>query len=311
MNILKRLPYLTFLLTIVVLLVTYSMSKYNESKLLKPTLTSFLLNVCVKGSPIKTGCAIPLTENFAVMSLHQCKGINPDKLFLESPKGDIFEVKIIGIFPELDLAVLESESRFKSFPKIGNSDKMEAGDAVYAMGFNHVFSRYPIVTHGIFSGRTTENISHIIPITCSAVMSDARTNTGFSGGALLNANDGGFIGMISGRFFPYPSESSMGLYAIPSNLIARALKSKNKRTFFFTLMQFEIISKTEDNPFAFALALDDFAGMLQKDDIITSVDGYNFISEGDFLFLLSTASIHADFSILRNGRQQTVRIHLN
>ena len=105
-----------------------------------------------------------------------------------------FIANVIGIDPLSDLAVLEVEGQDLPAVNIGNSDELEVGDWVVAIGspFSFEFS----VTAGIVSakGRSIQNnnIGNYVPF----LQTDVAINPGNSGGPLFNL-EGGVVGINS------------------------------------------------------------------------------------------------------------------
>jgi len=105
-----------------------------------------------------------------------------------------FVANVIGIDPLSDLAVLEVEGQDLPAVNIGNSDELEVGDWVVAIGspFSFDFS----VTAGIVSakGRSIQNnnIGNYVPF----LQTDVAINPGNSGGPLFNL-EGGVVGINS------------------------------------------------------------------------------------------------------------------
>jgi serine protease Do len=97
-----------------------------------------------------------------------------------------YPAKLVGTDPELDLAVLKIDAS-KQLPmlKVGNSDSMETGDWVVAIG--SPFGLDQTMTAGIISakGRELGDPGHQIQ---RFLQTDAAINRGNSGGPLLNIN---------------------------------------------------------------------------------------------------------------------------
>ena len=87
----------------------------------------------------------------------------------------IYKGDIICVYPDFDLAIIKAVD-FKNdyFLKLGNSETLELGQSVYALGYPND-SEYPMRTTGTISGRRDDYIQTDTPI-----------NPGNSGGPLLN-----------------------------------------------------------------------------------------------------------------------------
>ena len=127
--------------------------------------------------------------------------------------------KVIGSDPETDLAVLKIE--LDRLPAIifGNSDTLEVGDAVLAIG--NPFGVGQTVTSGIVSalGRNQLGINTFE----NFIQTDAAINPGNSGGALVDAN-GSLMGINSAIYSR--SGGSLGIgFAIPVSTAQHVLES--------------------------------------------------------------------------------------
>ena len=130
---------------------------------------------------------------------------------------EIFNAKLIGSSPELDLAVLKIEAQ-RDLPtiKIGDSDRLMIGEKVIAIG--NPFGLSHTVTTGVISAqkrslRVGENVY------LDFIQTDASINPGNSGGPLLNI-DGELIGINSAIY----GEGAQGIgFAIPINKAKRVV----------------------------------------------------------------------------------------
>ena len=131
--------------------------------------------------------------------------------------GRRLKAKIIGGDSETDIAVLKVEAKnLKSLP-IGDSDKIEVGDFVVAIGnpFGlNSFGNSQSATFGIISAmkRSDLNIEGIE----NFIQTDAAINPGNSGGALVNVA-GELIGINTAIISLYGGSVGIG-FAIPINM---------------------------------------------------------------------------------------------
>jgi len=131
--------------------------------------------------------------------------------------SDELNASVVGKDPSTDVAVLQVDARSRSLTPIplGNSDAVQVGDTVVAIG--NPFSLTRTATAGIVSAvqRTIDapnglTIDHVI-------QTDAAINHGNSGGPLLNAR-----GQVIGVNAQIPNESggNVGIgFAIPINTV--------------------------------------------------------------------------------------------
>ena len=115
--------------------------------------------------------------------------------------GKLYDAVIVGIDPTGDVALFKLFGRDRfSFAKMGDSDKVQVGDSVFAMGNPFLLASdfQPTVTFGIVSGthRYQYPAGTILEYT-DCLQVDASINPGNSGGPLFNAT-GQLVG-INGR----------------------------------------------------------------------------------------------------------------
>jgi len=132
-----------------------------------------------------------------------------------------YESRIVGRDPSTDLAVIKIDG--KDFPSatIGNSDSIEVGEWVMAVG--NPFRLQSTVTAGIVSalGREVEIINDLLRIE-SFIQTDAAINRGNSGGALVNTS-GELIGINTAIATQNGSYQGYG-FAVPSNLAMKVAR---------------------------------------------------------------------------------------
>ena len=126
------------------------------------------------------------------------------------------DAKVIGTDQETDLAVIKIEvSKALPAAKLGNSDSMQVGDWVLAIG--SPFGLQETVTAGIVSAKGR----NIVPNRQfqTFIQTDAAINPGNSGGPLVNMA-GEVIGINTAILTETSSYAGVG-FALPSNTIAQ------------------------------------------------------------------------------------------
>jgi S1-C subfamily serine protease len=162
-----------------------------------------------------------------VTNYHVVRGAN--KIRVGFSNRDTVEAKQVGVDPSTDLAVLRVDVTAGALTplSLGNSDRVEVGDQVVAIG--NPFGLDRTVTAGIVSAVqrliTAPNdftIDHVI-------QTDAPINHGNSGGPLLNSR-GEVIGVNTSIETGNLSTGNIGIgFAVPSNtvknVVAQILKT--------------------------------------------------------------------------------------
>ena len=145
-----------------------------------------------------------------------------DKITVELQDGRTFEnAKLIGTDPDSEVALIKIDGNNFPVLPMGNSDNIEIGDWVIAIG--NPFGLNETVTVGVISAVGRSNV-HIAAYE-DFIQTDAAINPGNSGGPLINL-DGKVIGINTAIF----SESGgyMGIgFAIPVNM-ARSIEKQLK-----------------------------------------------------------------------------------
>jgi serine protease Do len=138
------------------------------------------------------------------------------KLQDESPASPGHDAKLIGMDQETDLAVIKIDMDHPlPAAKLGNSDGMEVGDWVLAIG--SPFGLQETVTAGIVSAKGR----NIVPNRQfqSFIQTDAAINPGNSGGPLVNMA-GEVIGINTAILTETSSYAGVG-FAMPSNTVVQ------------------------------------------------------------------------------------------
>ena len=256
-----------------------------------------------------------LLTNFHVID---SGGSRPEVSVILADKRE-FTAKIIGLDPELDLAVLKIDAT--NLPTIGwgDSSKLRIAEWVLAIGNPFgVFSQ--TVTLGIVSAtsRNVEGLSYE-----DFIQTDAAINRGNSGGALINAR-GELVGINSAIYSETGGYQGIGL-AIPSNLARRMMDVMIKDgvvrrgTIFglqFAAMTSQIAEEVgaPDTRGVLVTAVDRrsraAAAGLERYDIILALNGRDIESAQQFLRMLAETEIGstATLTVLREGRRTTVRV---
>jgi serine protease Do len=141
-----------------------------------------------------------------------------DEIMVHLADGREFKAKVIGTDPPTDIAVIQIKAERLPVAQLGNSDKVEVGDLVLAIG--SPFGLEQTVTFGIISatGRGGVGITDYE----NFLQTDAAINPGNSGGPLVDMR-GQVIGIntaIASRSGGY-----MGVgFSVPANLASEVMK---------------------------------------------------------------------------------------
>ncbi len=228
-----------------------------------------------------------------------------------------YEAELVGEDERTDIALLKIDAEGLPTVKIGDSDDVEVGEWVLAIGAP--FGLDHSATHGIVSaiGRDLPNESYV-----PFIQTDAPVNPGNSGGPLIDA-DGEVIGVNSQIYTS--SGGYMGIsFAIPVNLamnVAEQLKDTGQvsRGYLGVLIQ----PVTEE--LARSFGLDDTRGALvaqvepdtpaekagiESGDIIVEFNGKAVKRSGELPMLVGNAPVGepATVTVIRDGKEREIEV---
>ena len=128
-----------------------------------------------------------------------------------------FQAKLVGTDPGTDIALLKIEAKNLQALRLGDSDLLNVGDFVVAIG--NPFGLGQTVTSGIVSalGRSGLDIEGYEDF----IQTDASINPGNSGGALINLK-GELIGINTAIIGPSGANVGIG-FAVPSVMVKAVL----------------------------------------------------------------------------------------
>jgi len=150
------------------------------------------------------------TDGYLLSNHHVIE--DADDIRVALPDGKEFAAKVVGTDPQTEIAVLKIDASSLTAITITDSDKLEVGDAVLALG--NPFGVGQTVTVGHVSGVGRGGIG--IADYEDFIQTDAAINPGNSGGALVDA-EGRLVGINTAIITRSGGNQGIG-FAIPSNL---------------------------------------------------------------------------------------------
>ncbi len=162
-----------------------------------------------------SGVIVDAGKGTVLTNYHVINGADEIQVVLND--GRIFEAELVGSDPEVDIAVLKIEAKDLSALKLANSDELQVGDFVVAIG--NPFGLGQTVTTGVVSalGRSGLGIEGYEDF----IQTDASINPGNSGGALVNLR-GELVGINTAIIAPAGGNIGIG-FAIPVNMANASL----------------------------------------------------------------------------------------
>lgn len=259
-------------------------------------------------------------DGYILTNSHVVKDMSEITVVLNSDKE--YKAKVIGQDPNTDIALLKIDAKDLPYLKLGNSDELDVGQWVVAIG--NPLGLQASLTAGVVSakGRNNLDLSRIEDY----IQTDAAINRGNSGGPLLNL-DSQVIGMNTAIVTNMANGGYMGIgFAIPSNLLQTVLDDlKNdgsfKRGFLGVTLQ------PVDEDLAKAFGLDKAEGALVAEVAKESPADKAGIKQGDIIIkynnqpVLNIGALRNAISImkpgspvllslLRNGQSMDIRVEV-
>ena len=291
---------------------------------------------------ISTGPAIPAgvgtgfiidRRGYILTNNHVVEGAN--SLTIATTDNKTFSGKIVGAYPQGDLAVVQITGN-GDFPvvQLGDSDQLQVGDPVVAIGNALALQGGPTVTAGVVSalGRTEQEPGSSPngpggAFLVDLIQTDAAINPGNSGGPLLNVQ-GQVIGINTlGAGQAEPGVQAQGIgFAISINSakpVADALMNGQSvpRPYLgissgsLNPMQDAQLGLPANTGIGVAQVVSgspaDKAGM-QKNDVIIKFDGQDVRGEEGFVSLLlkHKPGDTVTMTVLRNKQLQDLKVTL-
>jgi serine protease DegQ len=243
-----------------------------------------------------------------------------DKITVTLADNRRFDAKVIGRDPEADIAVIQIPAKGLTALKAGDSDKLQVGDYVVAIG--NPFGLHSTVTAGIVSavGRSGLDIEGYEDF----IQTDASINPGNSGGALVDL-EGDLVGINTAIAGPTGGNVGIG-FAIPINM-ARAIMTQLIAHGKVVRGQLGVYVQDVTPDVAQAMHLKGSSGALvsrvepgspaeragiHAGDVIVRVDGTDVTGAAALRNQLGLMQVGSDvqLGLVRDGKPMTVETHL-
>jgi len=243
-----------------------------------------------------------------------------DKITVTLADNRRFDATVIGRDPEADVAVIQIPAKGLTALKPADSDKLQVGDYVVAIG--NPFGLHSTVTAGIVSavGRSGLDIEGYEDF----IQTDASINPGNSGGALVDLQ-GDLVGINTAIAGPTGGNVGIG-FAIPINM-ARAIMTQLIEHGKVVRGQLGVYVQDVTPDVAQAMHLAQSSGALvsrvepgspaeragiHAGDVIVRVDSMDVTSAAALRNQVGLMPVGSDvrLGLVRNGKPMTVETHL-
>ena len=243
-----------------------------------------------------------------------------DEIKVEFNGGGEYIAKVIGTDPSTDTAVLKVEATELPAITLANSDKLQVGDVVLAIG--NPFGIGQTVTMGIASATGRGELG--IVAYEDFIQTDASINMGNSGGALVDAQ-GRLVGVNSAIMSRTGGNQGIG-FAIPVNmarmvmerLIAEGKVTRGYLGVSLQPLEADLAERLGVQDKNGALVTEVMEGTpaaeagLEPGDLITEFNGRKVADYRQLRLMVSQTKpdTKATFKVLREGKVKTVNVTL-
>ena len=236
--------------------------------------------------------------------------------------GDSYEATLIGYDESNDIAVLKIDAEGLAPVILGDSDNLNVGDSVVAIG-NPLGELTFTLTSGAISAKDRE-VTFSSNVTMNLLQTDCAINSGNSGGALFNLY-GEVIGVTNAKYSTSSSSSAsidnIG-FAIPINSVLHIVESIIEKGYiskpYIGISVLDVSAETQQYGIPAGAAVQSVtengpaaqAG-LQRGDVITAVDGKAMTST-ELVSFIGKASVGQQvvFTIYRQGQILEITVNI-
>ncbi len=245
-----------------------------------------------------------------------------DTIFVQTHDGRRYTATVVSTDPKTDIAVLQIDADNLKPIAIGDSDELQVGEIVLAVGSPLSENLAYTVTQGIVSAKGRSNVG--LADYEDFIQTDAAINPGNSGGPLVNL-DGELVGINTAIATRTGGYQGVG-FAVPSNMAVYIMNSliehgKVSRGWLGVLIQ-DITPELAE-----AFDLDRTDGVLigdvvedspaekagfEQGDVIISLEGEEMVSASQLRNTVASTppGTRVRFTVLRDGSEQILTVKL-
>jgi serine protease DegQ len=265
-----------------------------------------------------SGVIVDAARGYVVTNHHVVD--SSDEIIVTLSDRRRFNAQLVGSDTDTDIALLKIDADRLTQVEAGNSDGLEVGDSVVAIG--NPFGLGQTVTSGIVSALRRSELG--IEGYEDFIQTDAPINPGNSGGALVDV-DGKLVGINTAIVSPGNAEGSVGIgFAVPMKMVQRVTAQ---------LIEYGEVRRgrlgvgiqdvTPDLAKALRLGVEAGAIITQVepesaasragvkvDDVVVDLDGAKVAGAADLRNTIGLTPIGTEVALglVRDGRRQTVKL---
>ncbi|RIK66517.1 hypothetical protein DCC62_25165 [candidate division KSB1 bacterium] len=237
-----------------------------------------------------------------------------------------YKATVVGADPKTDLAVIKIDAKNLPVARLGNSDALEVGELVMAVGSPFSIHLAHSVTAGIVSGKGRNQVGVGEVDYEDFIQTDAAINPGNSGGALVNLR-GELVGINTAIVSGGWGGGNVGIgFAIPINL-ARQIMTQLIETGKVVRGWLGVNISSVDQEIAQEMNLPSTDGALVREVIPSSPAFKAGVRDGDFIVAIDGTPMRdqnhlmnfiagfrpgtaVQVKLIRDGRERTVTVKL-
>lgn len=263
---------------------------------------------------------------FVITNQHVIEGAPPTNINIHLHDGRVIHPTQIVVDKATDVAVLRVSAPNLQPARWGNSDRVEMGHIVLAMGSPYGLSQS--ITFGIISakGRRDLKLGETSDVlNQDFLQTDAAINPGNSGGPLIDIT-GEVIGINTAIASNSGGNEGVG-FSIPSNLVKNVMEQLLENGKVLRAYLGVKLNPRFDLEAARRLKLDRPRGAhileiyndtpasrsgLQVDDVVLTFDGVEVLDQNHLIHLVSLTQVsrHVKTAIFRSGKHMTIDVTL-
>lgn len=263
------------------------------------------------------------SDGYILTNFHVIESASSIKVTLYD--GTSYDAKLVGYDESNDIAVLKIDAENLTPVTIGDSDNLNVGDSVIAIG-NPLGELTFSLTSGAVSALDRE-VTMSNNVTMNLIQTDCAINSGNSGGPLFNSH-GEVIGIVSAKYSSGSNSSSASVeglgFAIPMDDVASMVSDlvKNGYVTGKPIMGISVADVDESvtsygvpQGAIIRVVTPDLCGAkagLQAGDIVTKIDNTDVTSASDLTSAIGNykPGDKVTLTIFRSGETKTVEVTL-
>ncbi len=257
-------------------------------------------------------------DGYIVTNYHVIE--NSDAITVSLYDGTAYEAELVGYDAGNDIAVLKVEAEGLTPVVVGDSDNLNVGDSVIAIG-NPLGELTFSLTSGAVSALDRE-VTLSNSVTMELIQTDCAINSGNSGGALFNLY-GEVVGVTNAKYSSSGTKASIDNigFAIPINHVRGIVESIIENGYiakpYIGVSVMDVSEETQSYGLPKGAAIKDItdgspaseAG-LKENDIITAINGNAISGRKELVDAVGDASVGDELTltVYRQGESLEIKI---